>query len=274
MPMFRSAVFGVLFYLNLMLILIAMAPTLALPRAATFAMGRFWARTSLWLLEKICRLKVEYRGVEHIPRDGGFIIAPKHQSALETFALLPHFRTYTFVLKRELTRIPLFGWYLWKADQIAINRGKGAAALAEVVRRAREVLAQGRPLLIFPEGTRRPVDAPPDYKPGIARVYVAAGVPCLPVALNTGLYWPPRSWLRRPGAFVIEFLAPIAPGLDRREFLSLLESRTETATRRLIAESLAANPSLAPMLAASPDTSSPVSSRPEHGGEPGSRNTA
>ncbi|MBV8564618.1 MAG: 1-acyl-sn-glycerol-3-phosphate acyltransferase [Methylobacteriaceae bacterium] len=251
MLMFRSVLFAIAFHANLALILIAMLPTLVMPRSAVFAMGRLWARTSLWLLEKICRLRVECRGTEHIP-GGGFIIAPKHQSALETFALLPFFSSFIFVLKRELMRIPLFGWYLLKAGQIGIDRRKGPAALADVVRRAGQALHEGNPVFLFPEGTRRPVGAAPDYKPGIARVYVETGVPCLPVAVNTGLFWARRSLLRRPGTVLIEFLEPIPPGLDKRRFLDLLKSRVEQATQRLIAEAIAKDPSLADVVPTEP----------------------
>lgn len=247
MLMLRSLAFAVLFRLILAVILIAMLPTLALPRGAIFAMGQLWARLSLWLLETLCGLKVEFRGLENLPA-GAAIVAAKHQSALETFALLPHFRDYTFVLKRELTFIPLFGWYMLRAGQIAINRGKGAAALAEVVKRTGEVLGEGRPVLMFPEGTRRPVGAPPDYKAGVARVYAGATAPCLPVAVNTGLFWPRRGLVRRPGRAVIEFLEPIPPGLDKRSFMALLQTRIETATQRLVAEALAEDPSLASAL--------------------------
>ena len=237
----RSVLFFALFHLNLALILIAMLPMLVLPKRMMFIMANHWARSSLWLLRVVCGTRVEIRGVERIPA-GGFIIAPKHQSALETFALLPLFSGYTFVLKRELLSLPLFGWYLRKADQIGIDRSKGAAALADVVARAKVALAMGGPLFLFPEGTRRPVAAPPDYKPGIARVYAATGAACVPVALNTGLFWPRRGILRRPGTVVIECLEPIPPGLDRRAFLKLLEERIETATDRLVADAGGAGP--------------------------------
>jgi 1-acyl-sn-glycerol-3-phosphate acyltransferase len=239
----RSALFAVLFHLNLAVILIVMLPMLVMPKRMMFVMGNLWARTSLWLLWTVCGTKVEIRGAHRIP-SGGFIIAPKHQSALETFALLPLFSGYTFVLKRELLSLPLFGWYLRKADQIAIDRSKGPAALAAVVARAKAALAAGRPLFLFPEGTRRPVGAAPDYKPGIARVYGATGVPCLPVAVNTGLFWPRRGFLRRPGTVVLECLEPIPPGLDRPTFIRVLKERIEPATDRLVAAALAADPTL------------------------------
>jgi 1-acyl-sn-glycerol-3-phosphate acyltransferase len=252
----RSVLFAVAFYVHLGIILVAMLPTLVLPRGATFAMARLWARNSLWLLDRICGLRTEFRGTENIPQ-GGFIVAVKHQAALETFAILPHLTDWAFVLKRELTFLPLFGWYLLRTGQIAIDRSKATSALAYVVQRSREVLAQGRALVIFPEGTRRPVGAPADYKAGIGRIYAEAGVPCLPVAVDTGLFWPRHGLLRRPGTVVIEFLAPIPPGLERRAFLDALKTRIETATDTLVAEALARDPALGAALAAQAGQASP-----------------
>lgn len=239
----RSALFNVLFFLNLLGLMIVSLPALAMNRHAVFAVARTWARSSLWLLRVICNIEVEFRGLENIPK-GGFLIAPKHQSVWETFALCLFFPDFTFILKRELMWVPFFGWYLWRADQIAINRASGSAALNEAAQRSREILKQGRQVFIFPEGTRRPAGAPAAYKFGVAHIYSQSGAPCLPVALNSGLFWPRRSFIKRPGCVLVEFLEPIAPGLDRSEFFKLLQQRMETSTDRLIAESLSKDPSL------------------------------
>ena len=239
----RSLIFNIAFYAVLIALLVLGLPLLLTTRAAIFRLARLWGFASLWLLDKICHLSVEFRGLDRIPQ-GGFIIAPKHQSIWDTFALLTKFEDFTFVLKRELTYIPLFGWYCLKAEQIAIDRSKKSAALAEVARRAAFVLKQGRQIFIFPEGTRRPAGAPPVYKFGISYVYAQTGARCLPVALNSGLFWPRRSFVRRPGKILVEFLDPIEPGLDKADFLALLRDRLEAATARLIEESVAADPSL------------------------------
>jgi 1-acyl-sn-glycerol-3-phosphate acyltransferase len=239
----RSLIFNVAFYAVLIGLLLLGLPLLLGTRRSIFTLARIWGNTSLWLLDKICNLSVEFRGLEKIPR-GGFIIAPKHQSIWETFALLTKFDDFTFVLKRELTHIPIFGWYCLKAEQIAINRAKGSVALNEVTERARAILAQDRQIFIFPEGTRRPAGAPPMYKYGVSHVYAETQARCLPVALNSGLFWPRRSFLRRPGKVLVEFLDPIEPGLPREIFLSLLRERMEVATARLIDESLLTDPSL------------------------------
>src|ERR687894_545241 len=167
---------------------------------------------------------------------GAVLIAAKHQSTWETFALLTILDDPTFVLKRELMWVPLFGWLAAKSGMVPVNRGAGSSALADMNERAREETRRGRQVLIFPEGTRRPPGAEPAYRFGVVHLYKNLGVPCLPVALNTGLYWPRRSFLRRPGTIRAEILAPIAPGMPRDAFFPLLQSEVETASNQLLAE--------------------------------------
>lgn len=247
MLILRSVVFNALFYLCLVILMIVGLPTLLWGRHAIFRLARLWARISLWLLAAICKLHVEFRGVENIPK-GGIVVAAKHQSIWETFALLVFFPDFAFILKRELVLIPLFGWYLARSKQIAIDRSDGRTALTQATESARRLLADGREVLIFPEGTRRPVGSAPLYKFGVAHIYAQCGVPCLPVALNSGLFWARRSFRRRPGRVLVEFLAPIAPGLAKEEFFAQLQERLEAATKRLIAESVDRDPQLAQAL--------------------------
>jgi 1-acyl-sn-glycerol-3-phosphate acyltransferase len=195
-------------------------------------------------MEKICGTRVEFRGREHLLREG-CIIAAKHQSAWETFALCTQLRDFTYILKRELTFLPLFGLYLVRADQIAIDRKSRSAALKQLVEEAGRAIGEGRAIFIFPEGTRRPAGAPPAYKSGVAHLYAAARAPCVPVALNSGLFWPRRKFLRYPGTIVIEFLPAIPAGLPQDAFKAKLQQTIEEASDRLIAEALAANPQLA-----------------------------
>jgi 1-acyl-sn-glycerol-3-phosphate acyltransferase len=234
----RSILFNLLFYLALLLYMIAALPTFLMPYWVIVDMAKVWARTNLWLLEKICGLKVEFRGREKIPA-GPLIVAAKHQSILETFALLPLFARPTFIVKRELMWLPLFGWYMWKGRMVPVDRGAHRKALTAMTRRACAELARSRQIVIFPEGTRRAPDAPPAYRSGVAHLYAKGGVPCLPVALNSGLFWGRRSFSRRPGTVVLEFLDPIPPELDNDAFLRRLEHDIEAATARLIAEAKA-----------------------------------
>lgn len=231
----RSILFNVLFYLNLVILLIAAIPTLAMPRRSILMMAKVWGRTTLWLLRVVCGTHVAWRGLEKVP-PGGVIIAAKHQSAWETFALLTLFPDPTYVIKRELTAIPLFGWFAVHGGMIPVDRGAGKSALTGMMAQAHAALAEGRQIIIFPEGTRRPAGAEPRYKFGVAHLYAEAGVPCVPVALNSGLFWPRRRFLRFPGTVTVEFLDPILPGLERQAFLERLQESIETASARLAAE--------------------------------------
>jgi 1-acyl-sn-glycerol-3-phosphate acyltransferase len=187
------------------------------------------------LLRVICNLKAEFRGVEKIPR-GGDLIAAKHQSTWETFALLWMFEDPTFILKRELQWIPLFGWFTIKGRMIPVDRRAGSAGMTAMIARAAKELGNGRQIVIFPEGTRRPAGAEPAYKYGIVRLYETGNVPCVPIALNSGLFWKRRSIIRMPGTIVVEVLDPIPAGLDQEAFMARLQDDIETATARLIEE--------------------------------------
>jgi 1-acyl-sn-glycerol-3-phosphate acyltransferase len=230
----RSIAFNALFYLNTVLWLILGLPTFFLPYRATVWIAKSWGRVNLVLL-RVAGIDYELRGCEKIPA-GPLIVASKHQSAWETFALLPLFDNPLFIVKRELMWIPVFGWLMRKGRMVPVDRSAGSQALIAMTERARIELADGRQLIIFPEGTRRPAGAEPRYKYGVAHLYAAEGVPCLPVALNSGLFWPRRSLRLRPGTVIVEFLDPIAPGLDKDAFFGRLQSVIEEATARLLAE--------------------------------------
>lgn len=234
----RSLLFQILFYLNLALHILVALPTFLLPYPVMVEIARSWGRTSLWLLKVTCGVRLELRGRERVP-EGALLIAAKHQSAWDTFALMPLFSCPAYVLKRELTWIPFFGWCLLKTGMIPIDRSAGKEALDALIARARRRLSQGRQVVVFPEGTRRPIGAPPAYKLGIVQLYAGCGVPCLPLALNSGVFWPRRQFMRPPGTIVIEFLEPIPAGLPRAAFFRRLQSDIETATDRLVAEARA-----------------------------------
>ena len=162
------------------------------------------------------------------------LIAAKHMSMWDTLALNLVLGGPAFVLKRELLLVPFFGWYLWKAGMIAIDRSAGPSALRKMTAAARRAFARHRSVLIFPEGTRKKPGDTPDYKPGAAGLYGQLGVACVPVALNSGLFW--TGFVKKPGVILVEFLEPIPTGLKRPAFMDLLETRIETGTRALIAE--------------------------------------
>lgn len=232
----RSLLFNIAFYLSSAVWVLVAVPTVVMPRRAILAVAKAWGRFNLWLLRVICGIDVEWRGREKIP-PGPLLVASKHQSFWETFALLHLFDDPTFVLKRELMWIPVFGWLMPKAGMIPIDRRAGKEVLDALVTALRKALAAGRQVVIFPEGTRRPPGAEPDYKLGIVFLYMEGQVPCLPVALNSGLCWARRGFLRYPGTIRVQFLDPIPPGLNRRVFFKRLRTDIETATAALLAES-------------------------------------
>lgn len=231
----RSLVFNVLFYVNTVVWLTVALPTFFMPSQAILEVAKAWGRVNLVLLRVVAGISYEIRGREKLPR-GPLIIAAKHQSAWEIFALLPLVRSPTFIMKSELQWVPIFGWYTIKGRMVPVNRGAGMQALNAMTERARLELARDRQLIIFPEGTRRPVGAEPRYKFGVAHLYAAEGVPCVPIALNSGLFWPRRSLRLRPGTIVAEILDPIPPGIERNAFLVRLQDEIETATARLVDE--------------------------------------
>jgi 1-acyl-sn-glycerol-3-phosphate acyltransferase len=231
----RSILFNLLFYLNLVVLLLGAFVAMALPRRAVLGMAKLWGRVSVWLLRVVCDIGVEFRGLEKLPT-GPLIVAAKHQSTWETFALLRLFDDFTFIVKRELMWIPIFGWCMWRGGMIPVDRSAGAQSLAQMLARARREIRGGRQLVIFPEGTRRAPGAEPRYKFGVAHLYAEIGVPCVPIALNSGLFWGRRAFRRLPGTIVVEILDPIAPGLDKQTFFERLQNDIETATARLVAE--------------------------------------
>ncbi len=235
----RSLVFNVVFYVNLALFLALGSWLFFCPRIWAIRGLQAWAATSIWLLRSICGTAMEVRGAQHIP-SGACMIAGKHQSFWETFAILPLLDDPCMVLKKELTYIPLFGWFAIKFRMIAVERSAGSAALKNLVARARTERAAQRQIVIMPEGTRKEPDDPPDYKPGAAALYGALDVPCVPFGLNAGLFWPRRKFLRLPGTIIIEFLPAIPPGLPRKDFQRRLETAIETSTLALVREGRAA----------------------------------
>jgi len=232
----RSALFNLVFYLNLGLWLVLGFAFLLTPRKWSIRALQAWARSTNGLMAGLCGIDVEVRGLERIP-DGHVLVAAKHQSAWDTFGLLPIFDDPAMVMKRELFWIPVHGWFSRKFGMIGVDRDAGPKALRRLIADARKAVDDGRQVIIFPEGTRSAPGAAPDYKPGAAALYAGLDVPCLPVALNSGLFWPRRQFLRHPGTIVVEILEPIAPGMPRKPFAAMLEERIEAATAELVAES-------------------------------------
>lgn len=229
--MIRSILFFLYFAAVSVAMHLAALPTLILPRMAIVRTSQAWSRAVLWGLKWIAGCDYEVRG--DVPREP-VLIAAKHMSMWDTIAIFLLVDDVCIVVKQELLRIPFYGWYINKAGVIGIDRGAAASALRLMAARAKEVLAQGRSIAIFPEGHRQKPGAPPAYKPGVAGLYAQLGVPCVPVGLNSGLFW--TGFRKRPGRIVIEFLPAIPGGLKRAEFMRELEGRIESATATLLEE--------------------------------------
>jgi len=232
MTALRSLLFYVVFFGSGTLFLTLALPAMLMPRRVTILVGLGWFTFVMAALRLICGLRHEIRGYENLP-DTPCIVAAKHQSAWDTFAFHTFLDDASYVIKRELTRIPVYGWLLIKADMVPVDRSAGAKALRRMVTDARARLADGRRIVIFPEGTRTAPGERRAYHPGVAALYRQLAVPVVPVALNSGLFWPRRTFLKRPGLIVVEILPPIPPGLPRRDFMRRLEAAIEDTTNRL-----------------------------------------
>jgi 1-acyl-sn-glycerol-3-phosphate acyltransferase len=233
----RSLLFIAVFYLWSTLAVILMLPTLLMPRAACAWTLRMWGTVDTILLRLICGIKVEVRGRQYLPT-GAALIASKHQCMFDIFGAFAFLPDSCFISRDEFVRIPFFGLYLWKTGMIVIDREGQAKALKKMVTDAKARLKEDRQIVIFPEGHRGEPGVAGDYKPGVAALYRELGMPCTPLALNTGVHWPAHGFLRRPGTIVFEFLEPIPAGLKRAEFMRILEDKLETASNALLAEGL------------------------------------
>jgi 1-acyl-sn-glycerol-3-phosphate acyltransferase len=229
----RSILYGIWYYGLTTLCAIVYIPLLALPRPALRRGIRIWARLLIWGLRVIGGVRLEVRGLEHIPA-GACLLAAKHQSMFDIIPAFAYMPDPLFVMRREFMRIPVFGWHNLKAGTIIINREGQAQAMRKLMADARERFKEPRQLLIFPEGTRNPPGAEPNYKPGVAGIYRDLEVPCVPVATNTGVHIDVQGVAKSRGTVVYEVLEPIPAGLKRGDFMRILQERIETASNALL----------------------------------------
>ncbi|MEQ1491753.1 MAG: lysophospholipid acyltransferase family protein [Terricaulis sp.] len=228
----RSFIFVIWLYGSMAVVGLVLWPFVVFDERHVWTALRSWARAVVWGLRWIVGATVSFEGLENVP-EGGALIAMKHQSTLDTMAPALFLPRPVYVYKAELGGVPVMGAYL-KRNQIGVDRGGYAKALKSLMRGARAAVAKGGQVLIFPEGTRQELDAPPDYKPGIAAMYKDLGVPVTPVALNTGLIWKPKGIMRSKGHVTFKVLPPIPPGLPREQFMAELERVLETESQALL----------------------------------------
>jgi len=229
----RSLLYVALFYIWSVFWVLLISPLMLGPRLWMVRSWRVWSQVVMGLLWVICGVRVELRGAQYIPQ-GRALIAPKHHCMLDVFAQFAWLPDSCFVTKKELMWIPFFGWYAAKARMIVVDREGQATALRKMVAEAKVRFADGRQLVIFPEGHRGEPGVAGDYKPGIAALYRELDVAVTPMATNAGVHWPAHGFKRRPGTIVYEYLEPIPPGLKRAEFMRILQERIETASMRLL----------------------------------------
>jgi 1-acyl-sn-glycerol-3-phosphate acyltransferase len=235
MILIRSSFFNIWFFGVSILSVLFLLLTIPLPRAILNKGLKVWMSLIMIGMKVFVGLSYEVRGRENIPI-GPALYSSKHQSAWDTGIFFLLLEDASYVLKKELLSIPLYGWLLKKDKMVAIDRNGGGMALRQLVRDSQFIIENGRQLVIFPEGTRSHPGSKLPYHPGIAAIYKKISVPVIPVALNSGLFWGRRSFAKKPGKIIIEFLPPLTSGMERKAFIAELESRVEKASNRLIAE--------------------------------------
>ncbi|HQZ12680.1 MAG TPA: lysophospholipid acyltransferase family protein [Devosia sp.] len=237
----RTAVFYLLYFGQTVILALVLGTQSKLVRGKSdfgWGVAQYWVRSNVWLLRWVAGIRTDVRGAENIP-DGPCIIASKHMSDWDIFALLPDSKKPAFIAKKELIDIPFFGWAAQTFDTIRIDRSKGGDAIPLMLSDARAALDRGCRIIIFPEGTRKAPLAVPDYKYGIVRMYEELHVPVVPVALDSGLYWGRRSLLLRPGTARARFLPAIDPGLSGEAFFAALQESIETGSDALLLDAIA-----------------------------------
>ena len=231
--MIRSVLFLICFYLYTAVLFTAMLPLLLFPRNLEYVFLAFWTNGSQWLLKVFCHVKVQVKGLENLPLKNGYIVAAKHESAMETIifhSLVPH---VFYIFKKELLWMPLANFHAIKTGCIPIDRSAGGSAMRKMLEKTKKHLSEGLNLVIFPEGTRVAPDAPTKCAPGVAFLYANCNVPVIPVALNTGYCWGKNKTLKKAGVVTVSFLKPIEPGLEKREFLHKLDTELDSEQKRL-----------------------------------------
>lgn len=237
--MIRSLIFNILYYPLTAFLCFAYLPFLLLPREWLLVMVEFYVKL-IHLLEKyVLKLDFEVRGIEHLPKDEAYIVAAKHFSSYETLKLHILFKDPAIVMKKELFSIPIWGWYAKKMRLIGIDRSNRDTAVKSVTAGAQMAADMKRPIVIFPQGTRVALDhtaKDKPYKSGIMRMQQAAGLKIVPMALNTGLFWPRNAFTKKSGKVIFEFMPPLESGLSTHEGLAIIQNAIESKTAELIAE--------------------------------------
>ncbi len=223
--MIRSLIFKIFFYLGIILICLIFLPSLLLPQKIVLFGGKIMGHWSKICLNIFLSTKIIIKGKENLISEGKFFIACSHQSMFETFFLQTIFNSPVFILKKELLRIPVFGMYLKKIGSISIDRDKISKENLGFSDKIKSVInSSNRPIIIFPQATRMAVEDRTPFKKGVSRIYEDLQIKCQPVAINSGNIWPKSGKLKPNGILVISILKEIEPGMERKDFLNILQN--------------------------------------------------
>ena len=226
MLLLRSLLFNLFLYTGIILVFLIAIPALFMPTKITLLFGKFLGHYVVLIVRIFLNTKVEFTGIERIPKDEKYFVASAHQSMFETFALQSVLDYPVFILKKELLKIPLFGQYLKKIKSIEIIRDTTTKENLNFFDKVAKIVKnENRPLLIFPQGTRVKVEDRVPFKKGVGRIYEALNISCVPIALNSGKVWPKNGIIKYPGKITVSFLEPIKPGLNKEEFIKNLEMK-------------------------------------------------
>ena len=226
MSLLRSLLFNLFLYTGIIVVFLIALPALFLPTKITLLFGKFLGHYVVFVVKIFLNTKVEFKGIENIPKTEKYFVASAHQSMFETFALQSVLDYPVFILKKELLKIPLFGLYLKKIKSIEIVRDTTTKDNLNFFDKVAFMIKnEKRPLLIFPQGTRVKVDDKVPFKKGVGRIYESLNISCVPVALNSGRVWPKHGKIKNPCKITVSFLKPIRPGLNRDDFIKNLETK-------------------------------------------------
>ena len=224
--MIKNFLFSIFFFAGIIIISVIFLPALLLPRKITLLGGKLMGYWAGFCLQIFLSVKIIIKGKENIITDEKFFIAASHQSMFETFYLQTIFNSPVFILKKELLKIPIFGWYLKKIGSISINRNRVSKDNLGFFKDILETVNNSdRPLIIFPQGTRVLPNERPPFKKGASRIYQELNIACQPVAINSGYVWPKKGTKSSHKTITISILTPINSGMDKETFLQNLESK-------------------------------------------------
>ena len=238
MTLVRSLIFNLIYLSWTIIFGILLMPTLLLSDNIVRQISRFYFKSLIILEKVILGLKYELRGTKNLPKNTPFIVAMKHQSAWETLKLMIWFEHPVVILKKELLHIPVWGWYAQKCGMIGIDRSSPINALNKTIHSTKKALTHGKVLVLFPEGTRVPINSKKTYKSGVIKLAQELQIPLIPAALNSGLYWPKNSFFKHSGTIIVEFLPAfnLTTTSDIKALTKQLETQIETKTNELVKE--------------------------------------